>query len=147
MFYIKLDENGDPVNHPLQGDNLKQILEVSILDDATLKKYGYARFEFTPPAPNAHSTSTTEYEVHADGIVRNKVELRPFTQKELVDRFIRARRSFLLAETDWTQSPDSPLSADKKQEWADYRQALRDLTDLYPNVQSADEVEWPDKPE
>ena len=33
----------------------------------------------------------------------------------------------LLKESDWTQLPDSPLSAEKKAEWAAYRQALRDL--------------------
>lgn len=36
-------------------------------------------------------------------------------------------RNRLLAETDWTQLPDVPLSAEKKAEWAVYRQALRDL--------------------
>lgn len=147
MLYIKLDSDGQPVNHPLLGDNLKQVLEVSHLDDAILEKYGYARFEFAPPAANAHSTPTTEYEMHADGVVRNKVILREFTQDELIDTFIRSRRSYLLVECDWTQSPDSPLSAAKKAEWAAYRQALRDLPDQYPNVQSAEEVEWPEKPE
>jgi hypothetical protein len=37
---------------------------------------------------------------------------------------MRIQRDRLLAESDWTQLPDS--SADK-QAWADYRQALRDL--------------------
>ena len=36
-------------------------------------------------------------------------------------------RDILLKESDWTQLPDSPLSAEKKAEWAAYRQALRDL--------------------
>lgn len=147
MLYIKLDDDGQPVNHPMQGDNLKQILEVSYIDDTILKQFGYARFEFTPPAPNVVSTPLPEYEMHADGIVRNKVEVRPFTQEELIDTFIRSRRSFLLAECDWTQASDSPLSTAKKAEWAAYRQALRDLPDAYPNVQSADEVVWPEKPE
>lgn len=147
MFYIKLDDNGQPINHPMQGDNLKQILEVSYIDDAILKQFGYARFEFTPYAENVVTTSLAEYELHSDGVVRNKVELRPLTQGEMLDRFIRSRRSFLLAECDWTQSPDSPLSAAKKAEWAAYRQALRDLTDEFPNAQSAEDVIWPEKPE
>jgi hypothetical protein len=33
----------------------------------------------------------------------------------------------LLAKSDWTQLPDSPLSPELKQAWADYRQALRDV--------------------
>ena len=40
---------------------------------------------------------------------------------------IRNRRNALLKESDWTQYPDSPLSAEQKQAWATYRQALRDI--------------------
>tara|TARA_B100001059_G_scaffold222750_1_gene247001 strand:+ start:739 stop:1023 length:285 start_codon:yes stop_codon:yes gene_type:complete len=39
----------------------------------------------------------------------------------------RNTRNQLLADSDWTQMPDSPLSSDKKTEWATYRTALRDL--------------------
>lgn len=147
MYYIKLDEDGNPVDHPLVGDNLKQVLEVSILDDATLEKHGYARFEFAPRPENGVTTPLPEYYVGEDGVVRNRIEFREFTQEEKVDRFIRARRSYLLAACDWTQSPDSPLTDEKKNEWAVYRQALRDLTSEYPDVETADEVEWPEAPE
>ena len=40
---------------------------------------------------------------------------------------IRRQRDALLRECDWTQMPDSPLEADIKAAWADYRQALRDI--------------------
>ena len=40
---------------------------------------------------------------------------------------IREKRDRRLAASDWTQMPDSPLSATKKAEWATYRQALRVL--------------------
>ena len=38
----------------------------------------------------------------------------------------KLRNSFLRA-SDWTQMADSPLTSEKKAEWATYRQALRDL--------------------
>lgn len=41
---------------------------------------------------------------------------------------VRLSRAPLLSGTDWTQAADSPLSTEKKAEWATYRQALRDLT-------------------
>ena len=41
---------------------------------------------------------------------------------------IRNKRTALLKESDWTQTIDSPLSAEQKQAWATYRQALRDVT-------------------
>ena len=44
----------------------------------------------------------------------------------LWDELLENRNNKLIA-SDWTQLPDSPLSAEKKAEWAAYRQALRDL--------------------
>ena len=41
--------------------------------------------------------------------------------------FTRPFRKFLLDETDWTQVSDNDLTAEEKQAWAVYRQALRDL--------------------
>ena len=48
----------------------------------------------------------------------------------------RTERNRLLTNTDWTQVTDSPLSSDKKTEWANYRTALRDLPTKsgWPNV-------------
>ena len=40
---------------------------------------------------------------------------------------VRRDRDLLLAECDWTQNSDSPLTTEKKAEWATYRQALRDV--------------------
>ena len=46
--------------------------------------------------------------------------------KEFWDDIIDKRNS-KLRDSDWTQIPDSPLTAEKKLEWATYRQALRDI--------------------
>ena len=37
-------------------------------------------------------------------------------------------RNAKLAQSDWTQANDSPLSDSKKAEWKTYRQTLRDMT-------------------
>jgi hypothetical protein len=39
---------------------------------------------------------------------------------------VKSQRNALLVASDWTQLPDVPLS--DKAAWADYRQALRDIT-------------------
>ena len=39
---------------------------------------------------------------------------------------LRAERNRLLAASDWTQMPDSPLTDEQRAAWAQYRQALRD---------------------
>ena len=56
---------------------------------------------------------------------------------------MRAWRDALLAESDWTQMPDSPLTDSKKAEWATYRQQLRDFPETWS---PADTVNFPDKP-
>lgn len=56
---------------------------------------------------------------------------------------IRFQRDQKLAESDWTQLSDSPLSSTVKTAWATYRQALRDITTTYPNPE---DVVWPTPP-
>ncbi len=55
---------------------------------------------------------------------------------------VRFTRNQLIAATDWTQLPDSPLSEEKRAEWATYRQALRDIT----NTADVNNIVWPEKP-
>lgn len=57
---------------------------------------------------------------------------------------LRNERNNLLAQSDWTQSPDSPLSDSKKTEWATYRQQLRDFPSSNPDL--ANPI-FPTKPE
>lgn len=59
------------------------------------------------------------------------------------DRICKMHRDDLLLESDWTQFNDSPLSEEKKSEWAIYRQALRDVPqqDGYPDI-----INWPTIP-
>ena len=40
---------------------------------------------------------------------------------------IEQKRDNRLCASDWTQCADSPLTEEKKAEWATYRQALRDI--------------------
>ena len=56
---------------------------------------------------------------------------------------VRADRDQKLAASDWTQMADSPLTSEKKTEWATYRQSLRDLptTSGFPHTMT-----WPDEP-
>lgn len=53
---------------------------------------------------------------------------------------VREQRNKLLAVSDWTQLPDVPLST--KNMWAEYRQALRDVT-LQPDPFN---ISWPVQP-
>lgn len=65
---------------------------------------------------------TGEYGVvegkHTKGFIEEKFDIESF----------RKERNLLLQESDWTQLVDSPLSEEKKLEWKEYRQKLRDAT-------------------
>ena len=56
---------------------------------------------------------------------------------------MRDERNSLLAQSDWTQAADSPLTDSKKQQWADYRSALRDFPATWT---PADTANFPDQP-
>lgn len=60
--------------------------------------------------------------------------------------YVREQRNILLYQCDWTQLVDSPLTSEKKTEWADYRQELRDLPETFSGV-PASGVIWPSQPE
>tara|TARA_B100000925_G_C21994836_1_gene468437 strand:- start:1815 stop:2264 length:450 start_codon:yes stop_codon:yes gene_type:complete len=66
------------------------------------------------------------------------------TQEEVAERTeseafsVRSRRDDLLAETDWTQLPDSPVDASV---WTTYRQQLRDVP-AQPGFPW--DVQWPE---
>ena len=83
-----------------------------------------------------------------DGVTTTKAEHEAAYQATLdaaVAETNRATRNKLLADSDWTQMNDSPLSNEDKTAWATYRQELRDVTDLdaWPNMGDDD---WPVKP-
>ena len=60
---------------------------------------------------------------------------------------LRNKRNELLRQSDWTQVNDSPLSDSKKQEWATYRQSLRDLPSTNQSVNNIADVIFPSMPE
>ena len=55
---------------------------------------------------------------------------------------LRLRRDSLLAQTDWTQTVDAPLSVSDQLKYRTYRQALRDLT-THENWPNLDQEDWP----
>ena len=69
----------------------------------------------------------------------------------IVERHFRQIRDMKLKRCDWTQATDSPLSDEKKAEWATYRQQLRDLPStitprFLPNSPRIDESDFPTEP-
>ncbi len=88
-------------------------------------------------------------EASADTLLLIDGELISFSAKlwseepEKVKESLRYRRNSLLAQSDWTQFNDSPLSESERTAWAVYRQKLRDLTD---NIDENGKIEFPIAP-
>ena len=90
------------------------------------------------PTPNIELTQAQWRE--ARGNVRFRVidgvhTEAPFTteeqnEKELVS--IRLKRNSLLKQSDWVVLPYSPITGSKLEEWVQYRQSLRDVTNQTP---------------
>lgn len=56
---------------------------------------------------------------------------------------LRNKRNILLAQSDWTQAPDTSLTDAKKAEWRTYRQSLRNLPE---NTSDPSNTLWPTRP-
>lgn len=90
--------------------------------------------------------------VYTQDVNNNKVNLdtltvEPITPVNETKGWMVRHRNVRLADSDWTQGADSPLSDAKKAEWATYRQALRDITNGLTTVEQVNAVVWPEKPE
>jgi hypothetical protein len=117
-----------------------------ILNSADLNDTQLAALLATDPNLDYINLYTTGLEnVVIDLTTKKLKKLTPPAQN--ITALIRQQRIGLLSSSDWTQTVDSPLSAEKKAEWAAYRQALRDLPDTGANVNSIDDVVWPTQPQ
>ena len=76
-------------------------------------------------------------------VINGKHTYSPFIQsQDNILENLKTTRNTLLTDSDWTQLDDSPLSEEKKTEWKNYRQALRDLTSL----DDLTSIVWPVQP-
>ena len=83
------------------------------------------------------------YDLATNAIVQIDQSILDQRKADEAYSLLRSNRSALLEASDWTQMPDSPLTNAKKQEWATYRQALRDLP---ANTTDPVNPTWPTQP-
>jgi hypothetical protein len=89
---------------------------------------------------NNEQMITAEQEVPAEMLAQFEAAggIDKFIEEDQL-RVLRDQRNIRLAETDWMGNSDVTISDD----WIAYRQALRDITSTYKNIE---EVIWPSKP-
>lgn len=90
------------------------------------------------PPPELTGTQVAQW---ADSVwvVLPKYPVDPAPSVEQQWAVIRADRNQRLADCDWTQLPDAPVNAE---DWASYRQALRDIT----TQSDPFNIQWPTEP-
>ena len=82
--------------------------------------------------------------VYYDLTAEEEAELEARAEAADLDMsMVRSQRDGMLRSTDWTQVGDAALGDHTAEEWATYRQALRDLPSVYSRVS---EVVWPNDP-
>ena len=99
---------------------------------------------------SGHITNTidgTSYHLSWDGTTVSADDTAKTTW-ELAEEWkeIRAERTRLLSESDWTQGGDSPLTTQKKSDWAKYRTSLRTLPEDQSSKTKYSDITWPTKP-
>jgi hypothetical protein len=104
-----------------------------------------------PIIPNDHTYYRT-YDIMAVtcGVYNWFSEKVPDTVHPIVDmmteeqamELVRVERNRRLFDSDWTQLPDTPLTAEEIEEWRVYRQELRD----FPDILVWNESQWPVAP-
>jgi hypothetical protein len=108
-----------------------------------LAEWGMFPVRSTPqPAHNELTTVLVEKQPVDDNGWKQVWEIENLPQDQ-AEANVRSERNRLIAESDWTQLDDTPVTNAKKLEWASYRQALRDI----PNQAGFPwYVQWPKKP-
>lgn len=79
-----------------------------------------------------------------DSLYQQEQQARQDKAKNRLANQIRSERDSLLKSSDLYMLADYPISAESRQQWQEYRQALRDIT-AQPGFPF--EVVWPIKPE
>jgi hypothetical protein len=138
LLVIK-EVNSQPDGYPLTYSNFRLLYPQTsfpeLPDNAFLVNYGYKVFKHTnqPPIP--------QFETCADGPIvwdaqqnayTNTYVFTPFTPAQMTaaqqsqTAALRFERNTRLYQCDWTQLPDTPLTAPQVTAWRTYRQELRD---------------------
>jgi hypothetical protein len=145
IYYVALDESGAATEMVLAEGNFLAL-------QADLPE----RFETTVFKQIEHAKPTLDANQHADyagwsqkedGSISCDWDVVTYSQDEMLNLLIRRERDLRLFASDWTQLADSPLSAEDKGAWGEYRQTLRDMTSTHPEVSVPAEVTWPSAPD
>ena len=126
----------------LRRDNPQVSFPLAVPAD-TLAEYDVYEVAVTEkPTDNSHNIVQSVELV--DGVWTQTWSLVERTAEDIEREWsiIRIYRNERLAECDWTQLSDAPLTTVETADWGAYRQALRDIT----TQSDPFNIQWPEKP-
>ena len=144
-----------PIGYPVTDHNFRAIYNgialPQLLTPDILEPLGWCAYSISPMPTLARYEKAIEGNDEKDtqGIWRQtwtiveQTDVEKATTDANQGGEARYQRHARLTYSDWTQLPDSPISAENKLKWATYRQTLRDITDL-PTFPW--DVTWPTPP-
>jgi len=153
-MFIKL-KDGKPTDHPLIEQNFKELFPniqyPAYYTPEFVEALGFGLWDFSnKPQLGRYQKAVEVAPVkNASGIWRQTFEIVEMSEEEQAETDklkadeVRHRRSFKLAQSDWTRLDDAPLTNEQKLKWATYRQALRDVPQ---QAEFPWNTQWPVKP-
>lgn len=144
MIYIYTPSNADPV-YPFTLTDLRRLRpDVSWpaeIDDNTAAAFNcYPVTQTDAPLANGKKAVRAAPE-YVNGVWWERWSLEDYTANEVESQWasVRSDRNAHLSACDWTQLPDAPVDTAA---WAEYRQALRDITEQADPFN----IVWPTEP-
>jgi hypothetical protein len=152
IYYAEVDSEGDLVNEGFVMLEANYVEAVNTKARAIEGKY-FKKIDNNPPEIAENQTLnylgwSQKSEQDGKPISTNWL-VQDQNNEQCINNWIRPVRDMLLAECDWTQTNDCPLSTEAKAEWAAYRTALRDITNSFTEENpliSYSQITWPQKP-
>ena len=124
------------ISFPLQGPNAQWLQEENLLPISVNKPHD--RLTQKTVAVSPYIEDNMVYTVQIVSLSTEEIEANTNSEWQRV----RATRNKLLIDSDWTALLDTPFSEEKRTQWQEYRQALRDV----PTQNSPYNITWPTKP-
>jgi len=139
----KLKDLFPNTSFPASGPNDEWMMENNVKLIVNYKNYDSStqKLEIVDP----YIDGDIVYDVNIVDLSADEISAKEAIANDRAAQVVRDHRNKLLADSDWTQMNDSPLSNEDKTVWATYRQELRDMSDLasWPNIAYDD---WPVAP-
>ena len=152
-FFIKIDENGEPIESLITHENMVYILDTKEITDELLAEAGFAEVLYAnQPDPSTIGQHQEYYEgeieKNEDGTVEQRWIIYTISKAEKYKRWVDGPRQFKFLMSDWTQLADAPLTTEEIADWATYRAGLRNITDVldWDNLTGPEDIEWPEAP-